>query len=166
MRIFLLALLLSMVHSASGQTPESPSTLTKEYILQKARTQKTWTKIIGFTGLGLLVPGVIMYMADWGDGFTDNAGANERTARTGETLMYVGGGMVLLSVPLQLASNRNQKIAASLAVESRRIGLPQHGAMAAAFRPFLSLKIHLNGAAAHVGKFPRNEVLFLAGSRF
>lgn len=144
MRVLLLVLMLSTLHSAWGQTPGGSSSLTKEHFLKKAKTQKTWSEILGVTGGGLLIAGSIMSLADLGDGFTDRAGANERTARLGETLAYVGGGLFLVSLPLQFAYKRNQKVAASLAVGNRRFLLPQQGAPAAAFRPFLSLRVQLD----------------------
>lgn len=143
MRTFLLVLMLSIVHFVLGQTPESPSNLTKEHYLEKAKTQKTWSGVLGFTGLGVLTAGMIMTLAELEDGFSNPSGSGKGSTQMGETLAYIGGGLIIISLPLQFAYKRNQKISASIAVENRRIWMPQQEALTSRFHPSLSLELGL-----------------------
>lgn len=78
----------------------------KEYYLQKRKTNMT----AGWFCLGIGVVGIAGGVAlDFSDNFLNGGSYNN----TGLTLAYVGGGLVLTSIPLFAAANKNKKKAAN-----------------------------------------------------
>ncbi len=143
MKITFLFLLLATLHLANGQSILSKSTLEKECYLKKSKQQKTLFWIAGGTGVGLFTIGGIMYMSEFGKGLPGGTGYNEKKSKTGETLMYVGVGLALVSVPFRIAYKKNEKAAASLSLENRRVSYPKEVNIVSSSVPVLSLKINL-----------------------
>jgi hypothetical protein len=142
MRNIFTLFLIATIHCAYGQVTESKGTLKKENYLKKSKRQKTLYWIVGGTGLGLFALGSIMFMSEFGDGLSGSTGYNEKTFKTGETLMYVGGGLTLVTIPLRIGYKNNEKLAASLSLENGGIKHPTKDvSCSSAF--FLSLNINL-----------------------
>jgi hypothetical protein len=143
MKIFLSFLLLATLHLAYGQSTGNRTALGKEDYLKKSKVQKKLASITGGTGLGIFTIGLVIYFSQYGNGLSGGTGYNEKTSKTGETLMYVGGGLVLVSVPFKMAYKRNKKLAASLSFNNRRIVCPPLANKAFSFVPSLCLQIGL-----------------------
>jgi len=143
MKIFLSFLLVITLHVAYGQSTENKTALGKEDYLKKSKGQKTLARITVGTGLGVFTVGLVMYFSEYGKGLPGGTGFNEKTFKTGETLMYVGGGILLVSVPFHIAYKRNEKLAASLSINNRRIVCPPLANKAFSFVPSLCLSIGL-----------------------
>jgi len=143
MKIFLLFLLLITLHIGYGQSTENRTGPGKEDYLKKSKRQKTWGWIAAGTGVGLFTIGLVMYLSEYGDGLPGGTGYNEKTSNTGETLMFVGGGLVLVSIPFQIEYKRNKKLAASVSINNRRIVYPLLVDKTFSFAPSLCLRIGL-----------------------
>jgi hypothetical protein len=117
MRYFLLLLTLGMAGNIRAQenpdarTP-TPVRDTREWYLQKSHNQKTWAWVL--LGGGVLVGGISLAtsVSDF-----ESGNANSQKLSAGEVLVFVGGGMVVASVPLFIASSRNKRMAAQLEVK-------------------------------------------------
>jgi hypothetical protein len=143
MKILFSFLLLATLHVAYGQSTENKTIPGTEDYLRKSKRQKTLAWITAGTGLGVFTTGLIMYLSEYGNGLPGGTGYNEKTSKTGETLMYVGGGLVLVSVPFRIAYKRNKKLATSLSINNSRVVYPPLKDKAFSFVPSLCLRIGL-----------------------
>jgi hypothetical protein len=143
MKIIFSFLLIATLHAAYGQSTENKTMPGREDYLRKSKTQKTWAWITGGTGALVFTVGLIMYMSEFEDGLSGAPGYNEKSAKTGETLMYVGGGLVLVSIPFSIAYKKNAKLAVSLSIRNRPVLYPPLAGKSFAFAPSLCVRIDL-----------------------
>jgi len=145
MKILLLLLLLATIHTAYGQSIKQKNILEKEDYLMKSEKQKKFSLAAGATGIGLMLIGLIIDVSEFGNGmdFTGESRSDEKFAKFGETLMIVGSGVALASIPLRNAHKRNQKMAAALSINNKRVVHPPLANKAFPFAPTVSLKISL-----------------------
>ena len=142
MRIIFTILLLAALHFAYGQSREAESTYMKEKYLEESKRQKTTASILTGVGMGLLTAGLIVWGSEFGDSWNGGS-TDEGTLNTGEALVIVGCVVTLVSIPIWIAYRKKKKLAASLALENRRIWLPTKGDLASFSAPGLSIKIAL-----------------------
>ena len=55
--------------------------------------------------------------------------------------MYIGGRLVIVSVPFRIAYKKYKKIAASLSLQNRRVSYPKEGNLCILLFPFYHLKL-------------------------
>lgn len=134
--IIFLTLLLFAIESF-GQAKTS-QTFSKDFYLQKSKTQKKTAWILLGTGLGIAaVGGIVQLIAEdarnggWGFDFTG-------------TYIAIGGGVVALSsIPFFITSSSNKKKAASVAIGNRNILLPRTNGYSLTAQPTITLNIGL-----------------------
>ena len=141
MKIILLFLLLIIFSCSYGQTKLAQNSLTKEDYLHMSKRQSTFYWITGGAAALFFTIGAIMYFSEYGNGLPGGTGYNEKVSKTGEALMYAGGGLTLVSISFRIASKRNKKIAASLSLKANPIPSLQDQEIVAQFAPMQSLKI-------------------------
>jgi hypothetical protein len=130
--IFLIMILLPTVKSVS-QTVQNAE-FTKEYYLQKSKSQKTAAWILVGAGTALTVVGAIGFNStydDWSDNSTNTYGY----------LMLAGPLIGLGSIPLFITSGHNARKAATLSLNYQPVLVPDQGALVQNAQPSLSLKI-------------------------
>jgi len=132
---------LSMVFfilNSFGQTPTT--SLSKEYYLEKSKSQKkTAWRILG-AGLGIAAIGGLVQLSNsnqtsYGSGFDfDFTGA----------YIAIGGGVVsLASIPCFVNASKNKKLAVAVVFENQNILLPQDNNFVIKKQPSLCLRIGL-----------------------
>jgi len=134
--IFSLTLFLFIVKSFS-QTQTSPA-FSKDYYLQKSKSQKTTAWILLGTGLGIAAAGGIVQLIH----------ENQRNGGfdfdfTGAFIAIGGGVVALSSTPFFISSSKNKKKAASIAISNQNVFLPQQNSFALKTQPTITLKIGL-----------------------
>lgn len=107
----------------------------------KGDPNKTIYLATAISGTVLLGAGLVMFLSDYGEGLPGGGGADEKKIKTGETLMYVGGGLVLISIPFYIASKRNRGFGININLQ-RQNASKLHGSFVTYFyQPSLSVKI-------------------------
>jgi hypothetical protein len=130
--IFLIMILLLTVKSLS-QTVQNPE-FTKEYYLQKSKSQKTAAWVLLGVGTAITVVGVAGFAStydDWNDNSTETYGY----------LMIAGPLIGLGSIPLFITSGSNARKAATLSVNYQPVLLPNQGSLVQSLQPSLSITI-------------------------
>ncbi len=127
-----------------GQSPDNKSNFSKNDYYKKSKNQKKIALVLGISGLAAFATGTVLYLSEFGNGLPGGTGYNDHVSRTGETLMYVGGGLVLACMPFDLASRRNKKIAASISFDNKRFDRWQRTMRHNSYHA-LSFKIDLDG---------------------
>ena len=131
----ILALFSVMTILAQGRTE------TKEYYLNKSKTQKTIGYVLVGTGAALIISGVIV-----GDGETNND-PNELDfgPNFDVGLWLVGGGIATAaaSVPFFIGANKNARNAATIGLSHQTIKIPHGIGRVTVVQPAISLKITL-----------------------
>lgn len=112
MKPIILLLIVSLVSSqpimAQSQKDSLQNTLTKMHYLKLSKTQKAQASVLLATGgVTLALGGYIWYMAPMAG--LSESGDVEGAERTGKTLVVVGSGLAVLSIPLFQASKENRK---------------------------------------------------------
>lgn len=105
----------------------SQTALTKEDYLKKSKNQKTAAWIMLGAGAGCLAI----------------AAPGEVSFDVLPALVIGGGGLIVGSIPLFIASRKNQKKAMSMSFRFQQIQLPQGSGFAEKKIPSLNLKLHL-----------------------
>jgi hypothetical protein len=142
MKLLLFCLLLPSLVLAQHINTASGDTLIKEELLQKMKRQKTIALATGITGVVLALTGSIMFLSQFGEGLTAGSTSyNENTSKTGETLAYIGGGLMVVSVPFSLAYRRNKKVLASLSLQHKMSPLLNGNPLARHLLPAVSLRL-------------------------
>lgn len=110
--VFAIFLIMTTITIFAQTIPVDP---TKIDYLQKSKRQNTIAWTTGIPGISVFTIGLIMYMSDFGDGLPggDPANYDENKVKTGETLMYIGGGLTLVSIPFAMLAWKNKKIAST-----------------------------------------------------
>lgn len=131
--IFLVLLLLFTLKTLS-QTVQNAE-FTKEYYLQKSKSQKTGAWVLLSAGAAITVVGVVGFSStfdDWSDNSTDTYGY----------LMIAGPLIGLGSIPLFISSGNNARKAATLSLNYQSILVPYQGSLVQNAQPTLSIKIN------------------------
>jgi hypothetical protein len=132
--IFLTLLLFAT--ESFGQAP-TKQTFSKDYYLQKSKSQKTTAWILLGTGLGIAAVGGVVQLievSNSGSWLTDYTGA----------YIAIGGGMVALtSIPFFISSSKYREKAASVTIGNQNILLPSTKGFSLTAQPTISLKIGL-----------------------
>ena len=121
MKKILLAILLLPLAGFSQQSPRAQNdTLLKQELTQKIKRQKTAMLVTSVTGGVLALTGLIMFLSNFEAGLTPNdPNYNESESNTGETLAYVGCGLIAGGIPFAIAYKRNKKALATLTVRNQ-----------------------------------------------
>lgn len=134
--IITLCLFVSFVDLYSQEQPKQ--IYTKEYYLQKSKSQKKTGWILLAGGTAMIIGGAI--------GFDQNFeifGPDDHAVSADVYGFVLLGGVVadLISIPFFVSSGHYRKIAATLTVNNENILLPQHATYVLTSVPSLSLKI-------------------------
>lgn len=121
-------------NNSSAQFSNSHTSLQQNNFPSKGDPNKTIYLATAIPGVVLLATGFAMFL-DF------SPGADEQKIKTGETLMYIGGGLVLASIPFYIASKRNKGFSARIDIESRKLPQLQGVEIYYSYHPSLSIKI-------------------------
>ncbi len=104
-KIFFFITLLLVMHTCFSQQTEPAPVLTKQDYLHKSRSQKTTALILLPAGAAMVVGGIAINLGD---------GLFSSTPNKGLWLSYLGGGVMLSSIPFFIAAGKNKKKAMNL----------------------------------------------------
>jgi hypothetical protein len=116
------------------------TTFSKDYYLEKSKSQKkTGWRILG-AGLGIAAIGGLVQLSNsnqtsYGSGFDFDF--------TGAYIAIGGGVLSLVSIPCFVNAAKNKKMAIALTIDNQNILLPQDNNFAFKKQPSLCLKIEL-----------------------
>lgn len=131
-----LLLLLFVVKSFS----QSPA-LSKDYYLEKSKTQKTigWVMLVGgvaMTTIGLVITDKQINDDPLGYAFTDKG--------TGSLILTIlGMGTAVVCIPFFISSKKNARKAATISFKNQKILFPLQNTFVLKTQPALTLKIEL-----------------------
>ena len=136
---FLVAALSTTVFSQQTATPP----LTKADYLQKSKSQTTIAYATSIPGALLLIIGGAMFFSEFDNGLPGGTGSDEKTINTGNILMIVGSGLMLVAIPFQLAARKNKKLGMEIGFKNEPTQQLQESSLFRKTVPSLSLKISL-----------------------
>lgn len=130
-------IILFIAAQSFSQTP-TYSNLSKDYYLQKSKTQNKIGLIVLCTGLAIAAAGGIVYIIHEHnkDGWLD-------FDFTGAYIAAAGGAVSLASIPFFISASKNKKQAASLTLNNTPIPLLKQNGLASKMQPTITLKISL-----------------------
>lgn len=142
-KLFLL-LLLALPGLLMAQQVQEPNKWTKDNYLRKSKNQKA-LGVVMVSGGGLLATiGLIISRSDLGNGLDfDSSNDNPQKEKTANALLYTGGGMLLLSVPVFVSSIKNKQRAAAISINSRSQPVLHQNGITTRRMPVLSFTISL-----------------------
>lgn len=120
----LFLLVLSNLVIAQVQSHMRQPEVDKSYYLRKAKHQRTWGIVTAATGGVVALVGGFLTFASPIAGLSetgDVAGAR----RTGQRVVAVGGGIMALSIPMFIASGKNERKAKLYVSPGQAVYLPQ-----------------------------------------
>ena len=134
--IFSLTLLLFVARCFS-QTTSSPK-LSKDYYLQKSKTQKTigWVLLAG--GTAMVVGGAISEPKAKPSSLSDAYNFN-----ASDIIILIGTGVDIISIPFFISAHKNKKRAASVAIANQKILWSQKNNIGFVTQPSVTIKIGL-----------------------
>jgi hypothetical protein len=134
--IFSLTLLLFVARCFS-QTTSSPK-LSKDYYLQKSKTQKTigWVLLAG--GTAMVVGGAISYPKRESSSFSE-----AYTFNANDIIILIGTGADIISIPFFISAHKNKKRAARVAITNQKILWSQKNNIGFVTQPSFTIKIGL-----------------------
>ncbi len=134
--ILLATTLLFIVTSFSQTTPHS--TFSKNYYLQKSKTQKTIAWIMLGGGTAMAITGFLI------ENKKLTEGSFNVIEDTGPQILILGGtGVALGSIPFFISSAKNKRRAASVSFETKNNLLMQQNNFVYKIQPSVTLKIGL-----------------------
>jgi hypothetical protein len=144
MKVLLLILIVFVsIAKTYCQNAEAPA-LSKDYYLQKSKTQKTVAWVLAGSGTGMMITGAIINgsqnMGNMVGAFIGETPTNENK---GLWLCYVGSAAAITSIPLFISSHKNKKRAASVALSNQNIYAPFQNNFVVKTQPTLTLKLNL-----------------------
>jgi hypothetical protein len=107
---------------------------------QKANTNKTIFRVASVTGAALIATGGLLFLSEMGKPAGEY---NESRSKTGETLVYVGTGIALVSFTFMIANRKNDYVDGSISLETNDVPSINRGWKTTRHFPALSLKIAL-----------------------
>lgn len=128
----------------NAQFNNERNTINQESFSAKKSPQKTIYLATAIPGVVLLSVGFVMFLSDYGEGLPGGSGADEKKMKTGETLMYVGGGLTLISIPFYIASRRNNGFHITMDVKNNKMLMVHKTNFIDRYYPSLSLKIDIS----------------------
>ena len=142
-KLFLLVLI-SLPGLMMTQQVQQPNKWTKDNYLRKSKNQNA-LGVVMVSGGGLLATiGLIMSMSDLGNSLDfDSSNDNPQKEKTANALLYTGGGMLLLSVPVFLSSIKNKQRAAAISINSSSQPVLYQNGITTNRMPVLSFTISL-----------------------
>ena len=137
MRIICLIILLVCTSVLHGQVNFINSQDSDRY-MRAGDGNRTAFKVLSITGASLVIIGSAMFLTE----MTKPPGEfNQSRSRTGETLVYVGGGLLIASIPFKIASGRNEILRGDLSLNAKPpVYKPGHNAR---YIPSVSVSIRL-----------------------
>ena len=139
--IYVFMLLFTISNISYGQKPDSVKPQNKQHYLVQSKIQQKIATVSGITGAVAFTVGLFIGLSEFGKGWSRGSHSNANKAKTGEMIMYIGGGMILAAIPLQIASNMNKKKAMTIAFKNQRIQYLIQNHIVSYLNPSLNLTI-------------------------
>jgi len=124
MRYLVLLSLFAIINFHAASQVDSNSIKTKDYYLQKSKSQKTAAWVFVGAGAATALIGVIVANSSKAD---DDFSTSFDNAVTGSGLIVIGAASCLASIPFFIVSGNNKRRALALSSGFQQIPMPANG---------------------------------------